>query len=52
MENLHFKDICQMFVHSRCFPDQAIFNRHLADLRVLSGNRTFVLKSFVDVTFI
>ncbi len=31
--------ICQMFVHSRCFPDQVIFNRHLADVCVcvLSG---------------
>ncbi len=27
-----------MFVHSRCFPDQAIFNRHLSDVCVLSGS--------------
>ncbi len=26
-----------MFVDSRYFPDQEIFNRHLADVRVLSG---------------
>ncbi len=32
-----------MFVHSRCFPDQVIFNRHLADVHVISGLNTFFL---------
>jgi len=27
---------CQMLVNSRCFPDEVIFNRLLADVRVLS----------------
>lgn len=29
-----------MFADSRCFPDEVIFNRHLADVRVLSGHGT------------
>ncbi len=33
----HLTDVCHMFVHSRCFPDQEIFNRLNADVRVLSG---------------
>jgi len=28
-----------MLVNIRCFPDEVIFNRHLADVRVLSGAR-------------
>lgn len=31
----------KMFVHNRCFPDEALFNRHLGD--VLSGNRSFMM---------
>lgn len=33
----HLKYVYKMFVHSKCFPDEASFNRHLADVRVLSG---------------
>lgn len=25
-------------IHSKCFPDEEIFNRQLADVRVLSGS--------------
>ncbi len=34
-----------MFVHTRCFPDQVIFNRHFADVRVLSGYIRVLLKT-------
>uniref|UniRef100_A0A8C1EKJ0 Taxilin alpha n=1 Tax=Cyprinus carpio carpio TaxID=630221 RepID=A0A8C1EKJ0_CYPCA len=36
-----------MIVHSRCFPDEEIFNRHLADIHVLPGMgyQVFVLRS-------
>ncbi len=33
---LHLTDVCQMFVHRRCVPDQEIFNRLIVDVRVLS----------------
>ncbi len=35
IKNVCKTDILQMFVHSRCFPDHKIFNRHLTDVRVL-----------------
>ncbi len=44
--NVSKTDILQMLVHSRCFPDQEIFNRHLTDVRVLSDrpNRMHSIK--------
>ncbi len=30
-------NVYKLFIHSRCFPDEAIFNRNLADVRVYLG---------------
>uniref|UniRef100_A0A671LZX2 Trypsin-3-like n=1 Tax=Sinocyclocheilus anshuiensis TaxID=1608454 RepID=A0A671LZX2_9TELE len=45
----------EMSVHSRCFPDQEIFNRHIADVRVYStttqNNDIALLQLSSSVTF-
>ncbi len=40
-----------MFVNSRCFPDQEIFNRHLTDICVLSGQGSLAASIASDTFF-
>jgi len=40
-----------MLVNSRCYPDEVIFNRHLADVSVLSGGRCFGKWSKININW-